>query len=52
MSESMQASAGSIFFGKRARFPSASLTWIRVEKTPSLMLENFQPPNIPSESVV
>ena len=51
MSESMQASSGSISFGKRVRFPSASLTWKRVAKTPSLILENFQPPSIPSESV-
>ena len=49
MSESMQASTTEISRGRCARFPSASLTWKYSAKTPSLTLENFQPPSIPPE---
>ena len=49
MSESIQASTGSIPFGRSAKFPSASFTWKYSPKTPSLKLENFQPASIPPE---
>ena len=49
ISESIQASTISIPSGMSARLPSASFTWKNSEKTPSLMLENFQPASMPPE---
>ena len=51
ISQSITAWTGVRPSGIRAKLASASLTWKYSAKTPSLKLENFQPPSIPPECI-